>query len=88
MSRVNKDHEEIYAALEIHGPCTTRQLAHAMNRDILNVRPRVTELFQIGMAEVVGGTTEGIYKAVSQFTAQHAFAEKQRKSIEPQLNLF
>lgn len=40
----------VYHGLQMWGPCTTRQLARLMDRDILSVRPRVTELLQMGFA--------------------------------------
>lgn len=51
--RLNKDRNAVYMALLRHGPATTRDLARAMGWDILNVRPRVTELCQIGFVVLV-----------------------------------
>lgn len=50
-----------------HGPCTTRQLAERSRRDILSVRPRVTELCQLGLVVLehcVG--REGVYSVRNQ----------------------
>jgi hypothetical protein len=45
---------EAYDALKVHGPCTTEALARAMRPNdplfVLTVRPRVTELCQLGFA--------------------------------------
>ncbi|MCX6908123.1 MAG: hypothetical protein NTY01_08780 [Verrucomicrobia bacterium] len=50
---------EVYDALKVHGPCTTEQLAAAMRPSdplfVLTVRPRVTELCQLGFAVLVEG---------------------------------
>ena len=64
-SRMSSERERVYNALKRHGDATTRALAAAMNEDIVNVRPRVTELCQLGAVEVVGrsGRHEGVYRA-------------------------
>lgn len=54
----------VWAALKKHGPCTTRQLAEYAELDILTVRPRVTELCDLGFAELSGKAgREGLYRA-------------------------
>jgi predicted ArsR family transcriptional regulator len=57
--------EAVLRALEAHGPCTTRRLAEASGIDLLTVRPRVTELVQMGAAELAGAERrrEGVYRA-------------------------
>jgi predicted transcriptional regulator len=72
--RLADERLRVYHALQTWGPCTTRQLAKLMDRDILTVRPRVTELCQMGFAaeaEVTperrfldGAAREGYYRAV------------------------
>ena len=60
----------VHESLLIHGPCTTRELAELTGLDLLVVRPRVTELGQAGLAEVVGRVgREGVWAAVSVKTA-------------------
>lgn len=58
--------EAVYDALLRYGPCTTAELAARMGRSILTVRPRVTELVQLGFAELVGDErgAAGRYAAV------------------------
>ncbi len=57
----------VYAAWVIHGPATTRALAIRAGIDILNVRPRTTDLAQLGLVECVGvDHGEGVYRARSQ----------------------
>jgi predicted transcriptional regulator len=68
----------IYEALLEHGPCTTRQLAAACGIDLLTVRPRVTELHQLGLV-VLEDTDhhEGIYRALTLAEAESAFNARQ-----------
>ena len=81
--------QKVYEALQASGPCTTRQLAQASGIDILTVRPRITELVELGFAECVGGkANEGTYAARSIFNAQQQFQFKQRQAKNPQLDLF
>lgn len=57
--------ERVWNWLLAHGPATTSAAAHGTNISILTVRPRITELAQIGLAEVVGREgREGIYRAL------------------------
>jgi hypothetical protein len=43
----------VYEAWIKYGPCTTRALAEHCGIDLLTVRPRTTELLQLGLLEVV-----------------------------------
>ena len=46
------------------GECTTRRAAICGLRDILTFRPRTTELYQLGLLELVGREgREGVYRA-------------------------
>ncbi len=67
-------------ALRKHGPCTTRALAAVCAADILTVRPRVTELIQLGFVQAVPGQAqghEGVYRALSLAETQSLFARRQ-----------
>ena len=75
-----------YCEWVIHGPCTTRQLAEKSAIDILNVRPRTTDLVQIGLVEMIGGGQEGIYRARSQ-AEWEAWAAAQRPALDGQIAL-
>lgn len=71
-----------WEALAHHGPCTTRELADASGMCLLTVRPRVTELVQMGFAECVNddqGGHEGRYRALTLAEAEVLFT--QRKSF-------
>lgn len=54
-NHIHNDREAVLHSLREYGPCTTRSLASMMNMDILTVRPRVTELLQLGFVEVWEG---------------------------------
>lgn len=65
--RLHGDQLQVLAGITTHGPCTTRQLALRMHWDILNVRPRVTDLANCGLVTCVGREgREGVYYAVTQ----------------------
>jgi len=66
----------VYEAWVAHGPTTTRDLAARSGIDILNVRPRTTDLCELGLVELAGDhrAAEGIYRAVAEarWTSWHA----------------
>ncbi|WP_448578916.1 hypothetical protein [Thermosphaera sp.] len=81
--------EACYHALLREGPCTTRRLAAAMARTELSVRPRVTELMQLGLAECVGREGhEGIYRAIPLAEAAVAFERRRAAAGEQRLFAF
>lgn len=64
-SRVEGDRHEVLDALRLYGPLTTRKLAEAMGLAPEFVRPRVTELVQLGAVEIAGAHGhEGVYRAL------------------------
>jgi DNA-binding MarR family transcriptional regulator len=70
----------VYEALAHHGPCTTRELAHECGIDLLTVRPRMTELVQMGFALCINEHSdghEGIYRALTLAEAEDAFNARQ-----------
>lgn len=79
----------VWEALAHHGPCTTRELARACDIDILTVRPRMTELLQMGFAVCTnehGEGREGIYRALTLAEAEDAFNAR-RNAAPEQLSL-
>jgi DNA-binding MarR family transcriptional regulator len=62
---------EVLSAWRQHGPCTTRELAERSGIDLLTLRPRTTELLQIGyireVADVPG--KEGVYESLPESEA-------------------
>lgn len=78
----------VYEALLEHGPCTTRELAKACHIDILTVRPRMTELVQLGFAVCLDGEDrEGVYKACTLAEAEKAFDLRHAEERQSELNL-
>jgi predicted transcriptional regulator len=80
----------VYNALAIAGPCTTRELARRSGIDLLTVRPRVTELYQLGLVELANaepGGGEGIYQAVPVAVAQARFEQRRQATLNPQMSL-
>ena len=64
--RLAGERKKIYEGYRLWGACTARQLAARMKRETETVRPRVTELLQVGLLELVGKDgREGVYRAVS-----------------------
>lgn len=76
-ARMAGDRERVYEALQTRLDCTTRELAEAMGWDILNVRPRVTELVDLEAVEIVGSRGhEGVYRARPFWAWEAAFARR------------
>ncbi len=88
---------QVFRAFEKFGPCTTAALAQHLEspndlgpKAILTVRPRATELYQLGMLELVNPESrggEGIYRAVMYPVHQARFAKLQAEAREAQLPL-
>lgn len=81
---------EIWNGMLTHGGAhTTREWAGILDVDLLTVRPRITELVQLGFAKVVPGESkkEGRYRACSNFEALQAYDAEVRKARNPQLEL-
>lgn len=88
--RIDGDRYIVFQALEMFGPCTTRQLAERMARDILSVRPRVTELCELLAVELVDQRGhEGVYKArpIGEWAAAFCKAQTQARGEQLTLNL-
>ena len=62
--RLDADRDFILRRLKYLGPCTTRQLADYLGMDVLSVRPRVSELYQMGAVDLTDRHGhEGVYAA-------------------------
>jgi transcription initiation factor IIE alpha subunit len=67
----------VWQALQVHGPCTTRQLAERCGISILSVRPRVCELVELRMVDMVGREKrEGVYRALSGLELEERIASE------------
>jgi len=81
----------VWEHLAHHRPCTTRELARECGLDILTVRPRMTELVQLGFAVCVNEEKhdrEGVYRALTLAEAETFFTERQAAALGTQLELF
>ncbi len=81
--RISGQRELVLRAWEKHGPGTTAQLAERSGISILNVRPRTTELIELGfvmLAEEQPAKGEGIYRARTYSELMHWFAAHQREA--------
>lgn len=77
--RVSKDMVEVHEAWQTHGPCTTRELAERSGLSLLTLRPRTTDLYQIGLVACEGkkGREGGVYKHVTHQTAAQTWQRRQ-----------
>ena len=70
---------EVLSAWRLHGPGTTRELAQRSGIDLLGLRPRTTELLQLGLLVVVDEDQpghEGRYRALSDDEAFALFNQR------------
>lgn len=81
--------ERVYWGYRQHGPCTTEQLAQRMQMSILTVRPRTTELVQLGMVLLTSREGhDGIYYAIPlDKVEREALDREARKRAGEQLTL-
>ncbi len=77
-ARVSHLRLAVYQELQSMGPSTTRELARKSGMDILTVRPRVTELIDLGWVVLATDRpgNEGIYRALSEVEARALFAQR------------
>src|SRR5258708_5007284 len=78
----------VYRAWVAHGPGTTRQVSILSHVDILTLRPRTTDLIDIGLVELCGSEkTEGVYRARSQAEWEIWSNEQRAGRVETQTQL-
>jgi len=71
----------------MHSPATTRELAEITGIDILNIRPRTTDLVKVGLVEMIDTRDgQGIYRARTQVEWEN-WAAPQRIGTDGQLHL-
>lgn len=96
--QLDKTRGAIWNAMQADGRAlTTREIAALTGIDLLTVRPRVTELVQLGFVVLATDnpkssipnpkSNEGRYRALSNFDALRLFEERSRVAREPQLSL-
>ncbi len=80
----------VLAAWSLHGPCTTRALAEKSGLSILSLRPRTTELLELGLvrlAEVQPVKGEGTYRAATEGEAFDHLKRAQACALDGQRTL-
>jgi hypothetical protein len=86
---LNDNRLHVWRRFQQHGPCTTRRVAQAVGVEVHTMRPRCTELFQLGLLVEVPaepGAKEGIYRALSEDEAIN-FLATPREPIHSQTEL-
>ncbi|WP_414664891.1 hypothetical protein [Horticoccus sp. 23ND18S-11] len=88
--RVEGHRAAVLAAWCAHGPCTTRDLAERSGISILTLRPRTTELVELGFVQLtdlqpVKG--EGTYRAATPAEAAALFRRQQHAALSEQTDL-
>lgn len=80
---------QVYEAWMKHGPCTTRQLAQHCGIDLLTVRPRTTELVQLGLLEPCEARPENIdpHEGVYRPTLREQWNQFREHFVSKQLQL-
>ena len=83
--RLNKDMQRVYDAVRLHGPGTTRQIAEAAGASLLTLRPRVTDLHDLFLVDLVGKRgTEGVYQVVEIAEAERRYNDARALSLAKQ----
>jgi hypothetical protein len=80
--------QQVYQAYVHFGPGTTRELSQKSGVSILTLRPRTTELLQLGFIEVLGGDESGreaVYIAVPVEMVQNRFEWMKRQPVQQEL---
>ena len=87
----------VYNAFRRHGPGTTRKIASLAGIDILNLRPRATELYQLGFLKLVAAEdktmtgSQGVYRAYTYEEARAKFFADRARDFQgghqPELSL-
>lgn len=78
--RVSDLREAAWLAWQQHGPGTTEDVAARAGWDVLNLRPRTTELVQLGFVSLVERdrvAKAGIYRALTEAEAMASFRSRQ-----------
>jgi hypothetical protein len=88
---------KVYQAFQKHGPGTTREVSRRSGIDILNLRPRATELYQLGFLKLlpienrqseIDNSSEGTYRAYTWEEAKAKFfADRARQTRAQQTEL-
>jgi len=77
--------QQVYDAFAQHGPGTTREVSERSRISILTLRPRTTELVQLGFVECLGGSDDGreaVYIAVPPDVVRNRFEYWRRQPVQ------
>jgi DNA-binding IclR family transcriptional regulator len=88
--RVEGQRAAVLGAWAQHGPCTTRELADRSGISLLTLRPRTTELVELGFVRLAETQTvkgEGTYRAATPAEAASSFRAAQQAALNPQIDL-
>lgn len=87
MLRLNSTRARAYEVARMFGPGTTEQMARAAGMSLLTLRPRICELAQLGLVEMVGEVRgrEGIYRVVPLVEAERRFMELKTGNVQMSL---
>lgn len=86
--RIQGELEAVQLAFAQHGPGTTREVSGRSGISLLTLRPRTTELVQIGALALVGKMKhEGIYAAVRTEVHRTWFDEEHKRAVGRQADL-
>lgn len=88
-ARLNDARDRAYRVVQVFGPGTTKTLAEAAGCSLWTLRPRVCELMQMGLVEMVGDVRgrEGIYRAVPLEEAERRFEAARRGEAQLEMKL-
>ncbi len=91
---LNESRTRVHRAWLAHGPGTTREIAQKAQIDILSLRPRSTELYELGLIELLSlkpsdasnYSHQGIYRART-LAEWETYVTARRVPSNPQLPL-
>ena len=89
-TRIEGQRAAVFAAWRQHGPCTTKELAERSGLSILSLRPRTTELLELGyvrLADEQPVKGEGTYRAANSGEVFEFFQQHQREARNLQREL-
>jgi hypothetical protein len=87
LTHVSDDMLRVHRAWQEFGPGTTRQVAERAGISLLTLRPRTTELYQLGLVECVGEEkANGIYEYRSEAQAEASKAWREDRKSHRQRN--
>lgn len=84
-SRLSGLRMQVYTAFVHHGPGTTWQISNKSGISILTLRPRTTELLQLGFIEILEGSEnsrEAVYISVPVNMVQDRFEWLKKQPVQ------